>query len=130
MGARVTKVSISVKFSFFFIFIISYLNCRNVQEPLILILVGNKNDLNETRAVSREEAFLYATSIGGNYFESSTINDQGIEQVFTATALGLIRLADRRGCYSMKRYDSYESLSTVFGDGKNLLVEKDPEAKM
>lgn len=110
-------------FSFCFcIFIISYLNCRNVQEPLILILVGNKNDLNETRAVSREEAFLYATSIGGNYFESSTINDQGIEQVFTATALGLIRLADRRGCYSMKRYDSYESMSNVFGDGKNLLV--------
>lgn len=95
---------------------------RNVQEPLILILVGNKTDLNESRTVSREEAFLYATSIGGNYFETSTVKDQGIEQVFTATALGLTRLADRRGCNSMKRYDSYESMATVFGDSEYLLI--------
>lgn len=49
---------------------------RNVQEPMVLSLVGNKLDLEEKRAVSREEAALYATSIGGNYFETSALQDQ------------------------------------------------------
>lgn len=49
---------------------------RNVQEPMVLSLVGNKLDLEAKRAVSREEASLYATSIGGNYFETSALQDQ------------------------------------------------------
>lgn len=49
---------------------------RNVQEPMFLLLVGNKIDLNELRAVSREEAFLYAQSIGAKYIETSVLEDQ------------------------------------------------------
>lgn len=49
---------------------------RNVQEPMVLSLVGNKLDLEAKRAVSREEAMLYANSIGGNYFETSALHDQ------------------------------------------------------
>lgn len=85
---------------------------------MTLTVVGNKNDLNDRRAVSREEAYLYATSIGGNYLETSTVNDQGIEHVFNITALGLIRLSDHRGCHSLRRYESIESVSTFYGDSK------------
>ncbi|XP_067003692.1 ras-related protein Rab-21 isoform X3 [Anabrus simplex] len=48
---------------------------RNVEEPMVLCVVGNKTDLASDRKVSREEAFQYAQSIGGNYFESSALQD-------------------------------------------------------
>jgi len=43
---------------------------------MVLTLVGNKTDLEETRTVSREEAYLYAASIGATYIETSAIKDQ------------------------------------------------------
>lgn len=61
---------------------------RNVQEPMFLLVVGNKIDLEERRAVSREEAIVYAQSIGAKYLESSVVKDQvgipaNIWKVFT-----------------------------------------------
>lgn len=49
---------------------------RNVQEPMFLLLVGNKIDLEEQRAVSREEAVIYSQSIGAKFIESSVFFDQ------------------------------------------------------
>lgn len=49
---------------------------RNVQEPMFLLVVGNKIDLDERRAVSREEALIYAQSIGAKYLETSVVRDQ------------------------------------------------------
>lgn len=84
---------------------------RNVIEPMILILVGNKIDLEKQRAVSREEAFLYASSINGSYYETSAINGgRGIEQVFISTARGLLQLAENSDCSSIKRYESTDSI--------------------
>lgn len=83
---------------------------------MVLTLVGNKTDLEE-RAVSKEEAFLYATSIGGNYFETSACRDQGIEQVFISTALGLIKLSGENTCSSMKRYESEDCLTNGIVNG-------------
>lgn len=86
-------------------------NHRNVIEPMILILVGNKVDLEKERAVSREEAFLYASSINGSYYETSAINGgRGIEEVFISTARGLLRLAENSDCSSLKRYESTDSI--------------------
>lgn len=84
---------------------------RHVVEPMTLTLVGNKIDLEKTRAVSREEAFVYATSINGGYFETSAISDiHGIEMVFISTARSLLHLAQTTDCSSIKRYDSTESI--------------------
>lgn len=58
---------------------------RNVQEPMFLLLVGNKIDLNELRAVSREEAFMYAQSIGAKYIESSVVEDQVYKKILCIT---------------------------------------------
>lgn len=49
---------------------------RNVQEPMFLLLVGNKIDLEKQRAVSREEAVIYSQSIGAKFIESSVFFDQ------------------------------------------------------
>lgn len=86
---------------------------KNVQEPMVLTLIGNKTDLSDVRTVSRDEAYLFAVSINGNYLETSTVTEQGIEQVFMTTALGLLRLAENRTYgTSIKRYESVESVST------------------
>lgn len=97
------------------IFTIFIANCRqfrrHVIEPMILTLVGNKIDLEKTRAVSREEAFVYASSINGGYYETSAISDhRGIEAVFISTARGLLRLSQESECSSIKRYESSESI--------------------
>lgn len=82
---------------------------------MTLTLVGNKIDLEKERAVSREEAFLYASSINGSYFETSAINGgRGIEQVFLATARGLLRLSENSECSSIKRYESIESIVNFY----------------
>lgn len=65
---------------------------RNIDEALVLILVGNKSDLDYQREVDAEEARKYATLIGASYHETSAFHDEGIEQVFLSTALGLKRL--------------------------------------
>lgn len=78
---------------------------------MILTLVGNKIDLEKQRAVSREEAFLYASSINGSYYETSAINGgRGIEQVFISTSRGLLQLAENSDCTSIKRYESTDSI--------------------
>ncbi|EDV56818.1 ras-related protein RABF2a [Drosophila erecta] len=84
---------------------------RNVQDPMILTLVGNKMDMQTQRAVSREEAFVFATSIGATYFETSTETDQGLEQVFISTAQGLVRLADEGKSPSLRSFESTDSLA-------------------
>nr|CAD7404224.1 unnamed protein product [Timema poppensis] len=84
---------------------------RNVQEPMVLCLVGNKCDLEVERKVSKDEALQYACSIGATYFESSALHDQGIEEVFVNVALGLIRLSHDTLCSSLRVYDSSSSFS-------------------
>jgi hypothetical protein len=44
---------------------------------MVLSVVGNKTDLESQRKVTREEAMQYADSIGGSYFESSALHDEG-----------------------------------------------------
>lgn len=78
---------------------------------MILTVVGNKIDLEKERAVSREEALVYTSSINGSYYETSAINGGfGIEQVFISTARGLLRLSNSTDCSSIKRYESTESI--------------------
>ncbi|KAK0097428.1 hypothetical protein PV326_001891 [Microctonus aethiopoides] len=67
---------------------------RNIEESLVLVLVGNKCDLFNERKVDSEEGRKYATTIGASYHETSALNDEGIEQVFLVIALGLLRLAN------------------------------------
>lgn len=111
---------------------------KNVQEPMFLLLVGNKIDLKEQRAVSREEAYIYAHSIGAKYVETSAIQDQGIDQVFVSIGLGLINLSSE-SCSTIKRYESKDSLyssahssyTNLSGlqEGLHMAISIDPNAE-
>lgn len=92
---------------------------------MVLSVVGNKTDLESQRKVTREEAMQYAVSIGGNYFESSALHDEGIEDVFLNTAVGLIRLSQDSLCSSLRIYDSCDPLSPVSNVGMDPLSDGD-----
>lgn len=118
---------------------------RNVQDQMVMTLVGNKCDIPE-RAVSKEEviqgflcvihllinrllfqATMYANSIGGYYFETSSLTNQGfhcIEKAFSQTALGLIHLSGEANSV-LRRYESLDTLPLVLpanGHDTNLLM--------
>ncbi|KAL4706274.1 hypothetical protein ACJJTC_017441 [Scirpophaga incertulas] len=76
----------------------------NVPEPMVMSVVGNKCDLESSRAVPHAEAAQYAASIGAQYCETSALHDQGIEQVFVTTAAALLRLAGAGT--NLRSYDS------------------------
>lgn len=82
---------------------------RNVEEPLVLNLVGNKTDLVAQRQVTKDEAVQYALNIGGSYFESSALQDHGVEELFLDTALRIIKLGEEHPLQSSIRI--YESTS-------------------
>ena len=50
--------------------------------PLFSFLLGNKNDLTNDRIISQEQATNLARDIGVDYFETSALTGENIEQVF------------------------------------------------
>ena len=49
---------------------------------LHLVLVGNKNDLNDSRQVTEEEGETLALEYGMSFFESSALNGKNINEIF------------------------------------------------
>ncbi|XP_039748264.1 ras-related protein Rab-31 [Pararge aegeria] len=81
----------------------------NVPEPMVLSLVGNKCDLEESRAVAQSEAAQFAASIGAAYCETSALHDQGIDQVFLNTATELLKMSTSSLVSSLRSYDSTDA---------------------
>lgn len=84
---------------------------RNVQEPMVITLVGNKCDLIIEREVTIDEAVIYSSSIGASYFETSVKNEQGLSQVFMSICHGIIKLKDDGRCRTIRQFDSCHSIS-------------------
>jgi Ras-related protein Rab-11A len=56
-------------------------------DDVIAILVGNKSDLKNSRAVSKDEALEKATALGHlDYIETSALNNSHISETFTMLA--------------------------------------------
>jgi len=65
---------------------------QNVEETMVLALIGNKSDLVQQRQVDGEEGRRYATTIGATYHEISVLHNEGVETVFLAIATSLRRM--------------------------------------
>ena len=57
---------------------------EKASEDVIIILVGNKSDLESNRAVPSEEGRKLAQNYGVKYFESSSKNNNNISVVFSS----------------------------------------------
>ncbi|XP_033339078.1 uncharacterized protein LOC117227706 [Megalopta genalis] len=65
---------------------------KHVENSIVLVVIGNKSDLEEKRQVDAAEGRAYATEIGAGYHETSVVQNEGIEDVFLDIAKGLVRL--------------------------------------
>lgn len=100
---------------------------RNVEEPLVLCVVGNKTDLEAQRKVTKEEAEQYASSIAASYFESSALNDTGIEDVFLCCASGMITLSQDKLVKTLRVTPQNQEFSTFRNQGHTLVAESPPK---
>ena len=65
------------------------------QENAIITLVGNKVDMNEDRAVPKEEAAAFAAEAGILHAEASAKTGEGVKQIFTELGKKLAANAGR-----------------------------------
>lgn len=57
-------------------------DCRKYSNPnIVIMLIGNKCDLSEKRAVSREEGEKFAKDNGLFFLETSAKTDQNVDEV-------------------------------------------------
>ncbi len=84
---------------------------RNVDNSIILCIIGNKTDLQSDRMVKLEDAETYAMSINADYFETSALNHTGINEVFSCIANKLITVCDNK-CSSFCFGDSFDLSQT------------------
>lgn len=49
----------------------------------VLIIVGNKTDLEKNRVVSKEDALAYAESVGATHRDTSAKQNVGVTEVFS-----------------------------------------------
>lgn len=80
---------------------------RNVEQPVVLFVIGNKIDLSFNRKVSSEECKEYAASIGACFYETSALTEEGIDEVILATATGIYKMSEGENdvITSLKIYD-------------------------
>ena len=66
-------------------------DCREICFKSVLIyLIGNKSDLEDSRQVTYEEAKKYADENNLVFFETSALNGNNIEEIFVQSATDLV----------------------------------------
>ncbi|GIQ89312.1 small GTPase superfamily, Ras type, partial [Kipferlia bialata] len=58
------------------------LNHHLERESVLIVVCGNKGDLEEQREVPKEEALEYVDEIGALYHETSCLSGQGVADMF------------------------------------------------
>ena len=76
-------------------------DCKS-QSPstILMVLVGNKIDLDSSRAVSTEEGEDFANMNGMPFFETSAKSGENIDSIFTNTATEICHKIEE-GCYDV-----------------------------
>jgi Ras-related protein Rab-1A len=87
------------------------------------LLIGNKSDLTEERAVAFNEGSDLAKSLGIPFLETSAKLSQGVDQLFLS--MGKFILEKRKGA---KRIVMPEPLPLQIGNGKTVTGEREQPA--
>lgn len=109
-------------------------DCKSQSPSTILMaLVGNKIDLDSSRAVSTEEGEDFANMNGMPFFETSAKSGENIDSIFTNTATEICHKIEE-GCYDVTndscgiKVGINESRKTVSGMMTNV-IQKDEGKK-
>lgn len=87
---------------------------KNVEEVMVLAVIGNKLDLMEEREVDAEEARVYARKIGATYHETSVLQSDGIENLFLSISTDILKLSSSSSDLTSLR--SVESIDLNLSD--------------
>ena len=91
----------------------------NLDDMIILVVVGNKKDLSEIRAVSYKEGREYAESISALFFETSAKLNEGIEEIFLEISKKLLII-----CSENLNFDTFTENTSVSLGGNEIEEEK------
>lgn len=83
---------------------------HRVDGELMLVVVGNKMDLAEQRVVQAATARSYADSIGAPFFETSALDNTGVQEMFQELAAKMVEQAEK---------DTDQKLRVYAADGKD-----------
>jgi len=70
---------------------------EHADSNIVIMLVGNKKDLQHLRAVSTEEAKGFAAINGLSYIETSALNAQNVELAFQTTIQDIYNVVSNKG---------------------------------
>lgn len=59
---------------------------KHVEDDVVIVVIGNKDDLVMEEAINIEEARAFAARIGARYYRTSCKNDQGVTEMFSEVA--------------------------------------------
>lgn len=108
---------------------------RNVEEAIVLILVGNKCDLTERRAVEKAEAQRFARGVGGHFFECSALSNEGVDEMFRHLALLIAEAEEKAAASKLQQGDNrclptdpslFGSLNDTFTLSNTIRIERLP----
>mmetsp|Transcript_3886 Transcript_3886/g.5435 ORF Transcript_3886/g.5435 Transcript_3886/m.5435 type:complete len:204 (+) Transcript_3886:3089-3700(+) len=71
-------------------------DCKKYANPnIVMMLIGNKCDLEEKRAVPRAEGEKFAAEHNLFFLETSAKTDKNVDEAFVATAIEILKRAER-----------------------------------
>ncbi|KZS03863.1 ras-related protein RHN1 [Daphnia magna] len=88
---------------------------RNVETPVLILLVGNKADLCDQRVISYEQGYEYASMVGALFCETSAITDKGVTHAFGLLAKSLIEYEREHSNFQYKFKADYVNLHEMNG---------------
>ncbi|KAK3096302.1 hypothetical protein FSP39_025485 [Pinctada imbricata] len=102
---------------------------RNVDNPIVMCLIGNKCDLSDNREVSVKEAQEYAESIGALFHETSALKNIGIEEAFLEVAQQLIKLYETSPNSGLHTIDMGENRSGAKEGNSSIKLPEEESSK-
>eukprot|EP01091_Cochliopodium_minus_P015264 TRINITY_DN5381_c0_g1_i1.p1 TRINITY_DN5381_c0_g1~~TRINITY_DN5381_c0_g1_i1.p1 ORF type:complete len:214 (-),score=45.44 TRINITY_DN5381_c0_g1_i1:94-735(-) len=92
----------------------------NLDDMIILVLVGNKKDLHEIRSITFKEGKEYAESINAMFFETSAKLNEGIDEVFLEISKKLLIICAENINWDTNLSDSNTKIELVLpGENNN-----------
>lgn len=90
---------------------------RDHADPnIVIMLIGNKTDLQHLRAVSTEDAQSYAEKEGLSFIETSALEATNVEKAFQTILSEIYRIVSKKSLYSD------EPSNTNVKEGKTILL--------
>lgn len=89
---------------------------KMVGEGIVIVIAGNKIDLERERQVGRDEAEAYAQSVGAVHCLTSAKNGRGIDECFLTLTKGIIEEQAKRANRAPSRQGAGTGSITVVAD--------------